>query len=123
MVSFVGRLCITQGVSFIGYSTVFMQKELRPIKKMGKFTILDRERAQRKKEYLLRQEKKILAKRHMVELNEMKKNMMKRMELERRHLQRVKDELEKNSKAEKANMKHLQREHKVCYSAQVLFFM
>ncbi len=80
---------------------------------MGQFSILDRERTQRKQEYLLRQEKKILTKRYMVELNEMKKDMRKRMELECRHLQRIKDELTKNSKAEKANMKHLQREHKV----------
>ena len=89
-----------------------LQKELRPVKKMGKYTLLDRERTQRKKEYLLRQEKRILNKRYMVELNEMKKTMRKRMELERRHLQRVKDELKKNSKAEKANMKQLQYEHK-----------
>lgn len=82
---------------------------------MGKFTVLDRERAQRKKEYLLKQEKKILAKRYVVELNEMKKNMQKRLELERRHLQRVKEELEKNSKAEKASMKRLQHQHKVSW--------
>ena len=93
-----------------------MQKELRPVQKMGKFTVLDRERAQRKKDYLLRQEKKILAKRYMVELNEMKINMQKRMELERRHLQRVKEELEKNCRAEKASMKRLQVEHKVSWS-------
>lgn len=70
--------------------------------------MLDKERTERKRHYLLKQEKRTLAKRYAIETKEANTKMRRRIELERRHIERVKNELQKNTEVELEKMKQLE---------------
>ena len=89
---------------------IVQQKKTR---KWGKFTLLDEEREMRKIQSLEKQEKKTLAKQNMLEMVELKQKMDLRMELEKRHIQRVKDQLQKNSNVELKKLKLLKKKQMV----------
>lgn len=62
---------------------------------------------------MLREEKKVLAKWYAIEKEETKRRLQRRMELEKRHIQRVKKELLMNSEIEMNRMKQLEEKQKV----------
>lgn len=67
----------------------------------------------RKMQNLEKREQKIMARQQMLEMVELKQKMDLRMELEKRHIQRVKDELQKNSNAELNKLKLLKKKRMV----------
>lgn len=70
---------------------------------------------ERKQKYLLKQEKRVLVKRYAIEAEEMKAKLRRRMELERRHIERMKNELQKNSEVELSKLKQLEKRRKVSF--------
>lgn len=65
---------------------------------------------------MLKQEKRVLAKRYLIETEEMKAKLKRRMDLERRHIERVKNELQKNSEVELNKLKQLEKRRKVGFA-------
>lgn len=80
---------------------------------MGRYTLIDQARDEKKRHYLKKQEQIILVKQHTVEAEEMKIKLKRRMELEQCHIQRVKNELKKHSREAMAKINHLRKKKEV----------
>lgn len=80
---------------------------------MGRYTLVDQARDEKRRQYLKKQEQIVLAKRHALEAEEMKIKLKKRKELEQRHIQRVKEELKKHSREAMAKMNRLRKKQEV----------
>lgn len=82
-------------------------------RKMGRYTLIDQTRDEKKRLYLRRQEDIVLAKRKAMEKEEMRIKLKKRIELEQQHIARVKNELKKHIKEAAWKMNHLQKKQEV----------
>ena len=80
---------------------------------MGRYTVIDKARADKRREFLLKQEKRVLAKRYSLEIQDTQFNLEKRKRLEQSYMDRVKDQLRRHVLAAESKKERLQRAEKV----------
>ena len=77
--------------------------------------MLDKERAEKKRQFLLKEERKVLAKRHVIETEERNEKLRLLMELARMRSERVKSELQRKSEVGQKKKKLLEKQRRVSF--------
>ena len=77
--------------------------------------MLDKERAEKKQQFLLKEERKVLAKRHVIETEERNEKLRLLMELARMRSERVKSELQRKSEVGQKKKKLLEKQRRVSF--------